>query len=147
MSILPPSKNQPMDYETINQLVSKVNDLDKKVNLSSGKSAIGTKVTRTSDIIFVADQVPVNKSVTVDEIWVRTWDIGGLGVAFKTPPIVTATIISNSSNESVVGNSAIVTISKVSVSTVEYRVHFTKAGKAEFGVNLIAVGISATDKV
>lgn len=147
MSILPPSKNQPMDYETINQLVSKVNDLDKKVNLSSGKSAIGTKVTRTSDIVFAADQVPVNKAVTVDEVLVATWNLGNLGIAFKNPPVVTATIISSSSNESIVGNSAIVTISKVSVNTVEYRVHFTKAGKAEFSVNLIAVGISSTDKV
>ena len=147
MSILPPSKNQPMDYETINQLVSKVNDLDKKVNLSSGQSSINKKVTRTSDIVFVADQVPVNKTVNVDEIWVRTWDIGGLGISFKTPPVVTGTILSSSSNESIVGNSAIVTISKVSVSTVEYRVHFTKGGLANFAVNLVAVGISSGDKV
>ena len=136
-----------MDYETINQLVSKVNELDKKVNLSSGKSSINKKVTRTSDIIFVADQVPVNKSVVVDEVLVGTWNIGNLGVGFKNPPIVTATIISSSSNESIVGNSAIVTVSKVSTSTVEYRLHFTKPGPADFSVNLIAVGISSTDKV
>lgn len=147
MPILPPSKNQPVDYKTIVDLVDTVNRLEQKVNLSSGKSALGTTITRTSDLVFVADKILVNKtSVSVDEVLVGTWSIAK-DVAFKSPPTVTATIMSDSANESLVGNSAIVTISKVSVSTVEYRIHFTKSGSANFSVNLIAVGLSSLDKL
>lgn len=147
MPILPPSKNQPVDYKTIVDLVDTVNRLEQKVNLSSGKSALGTTITRTSDIVFVANNVLVSKkSVAVDEVLTGTWSIAK-DVAFKNPPTVTATIVSDSSNASLVGNSAIVTISKVSVSTVEYRIHFTKSGNANFSLNLIAVGLSSLDKL
>ncbi len=143
MTTFPISKNQPIDYPTVQKLVTTVNELNTQVNLKSGNSAINREIARTNDVVIVAETMAINGTAVENASQTFTWNIGDIkDVAFKTPPVVTATIISDPLNESVVGNTAYVSISKVSISTAEIRVHFTKSGPIVLSLSLIAVGLS-----
>jgi hypothetical protein len=145
MPILPISKNQPVDYATLQSLVTTVNDLETKVDLKSGNSAINRTVARTGDTVIVASVEPLTGTAKANTEMTYQWKIGDIkGVTFKSPPVVTATIVSDPINESVVGNSAFVSISKVSIGQVDVRIRFTQDGPINLSLSLIAVGLSAT---
>lgn len=145
MTLFPISKNQPIDYATLEAMINKINDIDTKVNLKSGNSQFKDTPVRTSDMVFVSVVANVTEaSAKAGASKTFTATLGTDRVSFKSPPIVTATVARNG-NASVDG--AYVIITNVSNDRVDGTLYFTKDGEANLDINIIAVGLSNLDKL
>jgi hypothetical protein len=144
MTLFPISKNQPIDYATLEAMINKINDIDTKVNLKSGNSQFKNTSVRTSDMVLAANNINITGTASDAEWKTFSWSMGSNDVAFKSPPIVTATV-SRNANASIDG--AYVSITSVSNDRAEGKIFFPKGGTFDIDINLIAVGLSNLDKL
>lgn len=146
MANLPiPQQGQPIDYQYIYQIVNTLNELSTKVTskfsesiFDNGKENVKEKH-RLNDLSVVAGYKSIGSvDATKDKERMFSYTFG---VNFKYPPIVTATPIMLENTNA--ARDCSVVISSVTRSTVTGYIAFnaTKSGKANIGVNIVAIGV------
>ena len=139
-----PQRGQPLDVTFISDIVRAVNDLYDKVAIKVSAYAnlwtiSGRKQVRSSEVKFVSGQVKINldKTTTADQYvdFEYRFDI-----AFKFPPVVTATPISSGSATKAAKDATVI-LTNVTTNSVQGTVKFETIGNISVSVNVIAIGI------
>lgn len=141
-----PDRGQPLDVTFMYQLATAINDVADSVSTATNKYAtidtksVGKVTSKVSDIRVFAGyaEVTTSKTVSTGQTESKTIDYG---VTFEYPPIVTATVVNNDTQDA--GNDATVVITSISTTAVTFKVRFSTAGAATVGVNVIAIGVPA----
>lgn len=141
-----PDRGQPLDVTYLYQVANALNEVADSVSTATNKYAtidtksVGTVTSKISDIRLYAGYVEVtnNKTVSTGQTESKTITYGA---TFQYPPIVTATVINNDTQDA--GNDATVVITSVSTTSVTVKVRFSTPGAATVGVNVIAIGVPA----
>lgn len=139
-----PQRGQPLDVTFISDIVRAVNDLYDKVAIKVSAYAnlwtvSGRKQVRASEVKFVTGQVKINTEKTTAADQYVDFEYR-FDIAFKFPPVVTATPIS-SDTASVAAKNATVILTNVTTNSVKGTVKFEIAGSFSVSVNVIAIGI------
>jgi hypothetical protein len=140
-----PQRGQPLDVTFISDIVRSVNDLYDKVAIKISAYASlwtlsGRKQVRSSEVKFVSGQVKINTEKAASASFYVDFEYR-FDIAFKYPPVVTATPISLRSTASNAAKNATVILTNVTTSSVNGSVKFETAGEFTVGVNIIAIGI------
>jgi hypothetical protein len=140
-----PQRGQPLDVTFISDIVRSVNDLYDKVAIKISAYASlwtlsGRKQVRSSEVKFVSGQVKINTEKTTNADQYVDFEYR-FDIAFKYPPVVTATPISLRATASNAAKNATVILTSVTTSSVRGAVKFETSGEFTVGVNVIAIGI------
>jgi hypothetical protein len=140
-----PQRGQPLDVTFISDIVRSINDLYDKVAIKVSAYANlwtvgGRKQVRSSEIKFVSGQVKINTEKTTSADQYVDFEYR-FDIAFKFPPVVTATPISLNQNASKSAKDATVILTGVTTNSVKGTVKFETTGEFSVGINLIAIGI------
>ena len=142
MKLPVPQRGQPLDVSFVYDIVNSINELWNRVavNVSAYASlwtVDGRKNVRATEIKFVTGQVTLSKtSVTANSYQDFSYNFD---IAFKYPPVVTATPISIASPSDASKNCYAI-ITEVTPSSIKGVVKFETAGTVSMAVNIIAVG-------
>lgn len=140
-----PDRGQPLDLAYIYQLAEAINNLSNQLSPTTAKyttvdTVRGSKRTmRTSDARFVGGFVSVtnNASTTAGTEVSFSYTFSD----FDEPPIVTATPITSSTDNTDASKDVVVTLTRITTGRVDGIVKFNTIGVSSIGVNLIIVGI------
>jgi hypothetical protein len=140
-----PQKGQPLDVTFISDIIRSVNDLYDKVAIKVSAYANlwtvnGRKQVRSSEVKFVSGQVKINTEKTTNNDQYVDFEYR-FDIAFKFPPVVTATPISLETTPSKSAKDATVIVTTVTTNSVKGTVKFETKGEFTVGVNIIAIGI------
>jgi hypothetical protein len=140
-----PQRGQPLDVTFLSDIVRSVNDLYDKVAIkvsayASLWTASGRKQIRSSEVKFVSGQVKVNTEKTTSTDQYVDFEYR-FDIAFKFPPVVTATPISLRATTSKAAKDATVILTSVGTNSVRGTVKFETIGEFTVGVNIIAIGV------
>ena len=140
-----PQKGQPLDVTFISDIVRSVNDLYDKVAIKVSAYANlwtvnGRKQVRSSEVKFVSGQVKINTEKTTSNDQYVDFEYR-FDIAFKFPPVVTATPISVDRNASKSAKDATVILTEVTTNSVRGTAKFETKGDFSVAINIIAIGI------
>ena len=140
-----PQKGQPLDVTFVSDIIRSINDLYDKVAIKVSAYANlwtinGRKQVRSSEIKFVSGQVKISTEKTTSANQYVDFEYR-FDIAFKYPPVVTATPISLRATASKAAKDASVIITDVTTNSVKGTAKFETAGEFTVGVNLVAIGI------
>jgi hypothetical protein len=141
-----PDRGQPLDVTYIYRMANAINEVADTVSTANNRYAtidtksIGKQTFKIPDIRIYAGytDVTISETVTAGQTVSKTIDYGA---TFAHPPIVTATVVNNDTNDA--GNDATVVITSISTTSVTLKVRFSTAGSASVGVNVNIVGVPA----
>jgi hypothetical protein len=143
MKLPVPQRGQPLDVSFVYDIVNSINELWNRVAVNASEYAslwtiAGRKSVRATEIKFISGQVQLSKtSVTANTFEEFSYNFD---IAFRYPPVVTASPISIASATDA-SKSCYVIITEVSPSGVKGVVKFEIAGNISMAVNLIAIGV------
>lgn len=140
-----PQRGQPLDVTFISDIVRSINDLYDKVAIKVSAYAnlwtvTGRKQVRSSEVKFVTGQVKINTEKTTSNDQYVDFEYR-FDIAFRYPPVTTATPISLRDTASKSSKDATVILTSVTTNSVRGTVKFETKGEFTVGVNIIAVGI------
>ena len=146
MSRIPlPERGQPLDLGYIYSIVETINDL----------AAEGAAITQKNNFIFkgplsskqsqrllnaqvFATYVDILQSAQATSGEIKSQTVL-FDPVFSSPPVVTATVVNNSTTSSAVDTS--LTVTNVTSGSCTVNIKFATSGQQSVGVNVIAVGI------
>ena len=143
-----PQPGQLLDIGYISAMAKAINDLSAEVNISPNKYLTVDTENNGEQSIKTADAKVVGKyedlindtSVNAGEVKTITVDFG---VGFEYTPIVTAT--PKLIKDTPAGKDVSILIQQSSRSKAVISIKFNTSGNASIGVNVLAVGIPATE--
>lgn len=136
-----PSNGQPIDtqyiYDIVNSLISINSELSSygSANVKVNNNKYNTS--NTNELNVDAQTVPITSGGEDVTTTVSKTGQVSFATSFTKVPVVTATLVSNTSS----AVKATVTITATDTTTVYYKVDFLSAGKASLSLNIIAVGV------
>lgn len=134
-----PNRGQPLDVDYISSIVGEVNRLTDVVgNTSTSFSTINDVNVKTPNLKFFAKRFNVSTSTST-----ASGSNTALTVdypAFNGFPIVTATILTNPTHT--VGDNVFIAIKSITSTQTKLVVTYTRAGRLDVIVNVIAVGLN-----
>lgn len=132
-----PNRGQPLDIDYIASIVGQLNTLTTLVNNDANVySTLNDATVKTSSLKLFAKTFNVTAQTTNS-----TGDITDITVnypAFNGFPVVTATIVSGTTNT--VGDKATVVVRNVTTTSATLRVTYYQSGSLNINVNVIAIG-------
>lgn len=140
-----PQRGQPLDVTFISDIVRSINDLYDKVAIKISAYASlwtvsGRKQVRSSEVKFVSGQVKINTEKTTNADQYVEFEYR-FDIAFKYPPVVTASPISLRDTASTAAKNATIVLTSVTTNSVRGVAKFETSGEFTVGVNIIAIGI------
>jgi hypothetical protein len=135
-----PERGQPLDVNYIYELVTQINAINNQLAVrATSTSTVGTDSDTTSNLKFYAFTKPLtttNASGNGKESFFFEYP------DFKFPPIVTISIINNTSSEVTPGDNVVATLRKVATSRCDGIVRFNTSGAVNLSISMIAIGIA-----
>jgi len=140
-----PDRGQPLDLAYIYQLAEAINNLSNQLSPTTAKYTTidtvtnGKQSVRTSDARIIGGFVSVtnNASTTAGTEVSFSYTFSD----FDYAPIVTATPITSSTDNTDASKDVVVTLTRVTTGRVDGVVKFNTIGVSSIGINLIIVGI------
>lgn len=134
-----PNRGQPLDVDYISNIVGEVNRLTDIVgNSSTSFSNINDVNIKTPNLKFFAKRFNLSSTTTTSS---------GSNVsltvdypAFNGFPIVTSTVVTNAAHS--VGDSIFVVMKSITSTQAKFVVTFTKAGRLDIVLNVMAIGLN-----
>ena len=135
-----PSRQQPLDVDYINSIVTQVNTLTTMIgDRTNSSSNLNTVSVRSSDIKWFA--TTVNVSAATNNSAGDVVDYSFNFPAFKGIPTVVASIVSGTTTAKI-NESATVTVKNIGSQGATLRVRYYTNGTLNVNVNIIACGLS-----
>lgn len=146
MSKIPlPDRGQPLDVTYIYQIANAINDLSNSISSATDSYTsiqtldAGIQSIKTSQAKINAGFVQITNNETVTANTTKSFSYS-FQSDFKYPPVVTATVVNDNSNQTS-GDDVSVVIRSITTGRVDGVVKFIVGGPVSTSVNIIAIGI------